>query len=144
MNKSCWKVFAIQHTGIGKSHLKQIFFAFSVCGMHVHVVLCRSQVAFQVNISAGYSFLEGWSPFTIRRIFLFILESRNMLRAVSSKAIKQMRQARLVLWVATVPLCLVVVQCFRKVMKTCVFAVAYHTETPSASCNRQTIHIIPA
>ena len=35
-------------------------------------------------------------------------------------------------------------QCFRKVMKTCVFAVAYHTETPSASCNRQTIQMIPA
>lgn len=91
MNKSCWKVFAIQHTGIGKSHLKQISFAFSVCGMHVHVVLCRSQVAFQVNISAGYSFLEGWSPFTIRRIFLFILESRNMLRAVSSEVVPQKR-----------------------------------------------------
>ena len=42
MNKSCWKVFAIQHTGIGKSHLKQIFFAFSAYGMHVQVVLCRS------------------------------------------------------------------------------------------------------
>ena len=91
MNKSCWKVFAIQHTGIGKSHLKQIFFAFSVCGMHVQVVLCRSQVAFQVNIPAGYSFLEGWSPFTIRRIFLFILESRNMLRAVSSEVVPQKR-----------------------------------------------------
>ena len=49
------------------------------------------EVAFQVNISAGYSVLEGWSPFTIRRIFLFILESRNMLRAVSSEVVPQKR-----------------------------------------------------
>ena len=151
MNKSCWKVFAIQHTGIGKSHLKQIFFAFSACGMHVPVVLCRSCLSCRSIFLQDIQFWRAGLHLLLDVSFCLFSRAETCLELFPQRLFRKSDKTNATSPIGTMGgdgsslLQWLWSTMFQKSHENMCFCCCLSDiETPSASCNRQTIHMIPA